>query len=69
MAEGKEMLIHVIEAEDVIREFPGSSRLNNSWDFLSHLYEVGRKRAGAWLTDNFAQLGEASTVDLEEKYF
>jgi NTE family protein len=43
--------------------------LNNSWDFLSHLYEVGRKRAGAWLTDNFAQLGEASTVDLEEKYF
>jgi NTE family protein len=37
MAEGKEMLIHVIEAEDVIREFPGSSRLNNSWDFISHL--------------------------------
>ena len=69
MAEGKEMLIHVIEAEDVIREFPGSSRLNNSWDFLSHLYDVGRKRADTWLTDNFAQLGEASTVDLEEKYF
>ena len=69
MAEGKEMLIHVIEAEDVIREFPGSSRLNNSWDFLSHLYEVGRKRADTWLTDNFARLGEASTVDLEEKYF
>jgi NTE family protein len=69
MAEGKEMLIHVIEAEDVIREFPGSSRLNNSWDFLSHLHEVGRKRADAWLTDNFARLGEASTVDLEEKYF
>jgi len=69
MAEGKEMLIHVIEAEDVIREFPGSSRLNNSWDFLSHLHEVGRKRADTWLTDNFARLGEASTVDLEEKYF
>jgi NTE family protein len=43
--------------------------LNNSWDFLSHLHEVGRKRADAWLTDNFARLGEASTVDLEEKYF
>ena len=34
MTEGKEMLIHVIEAEDIIREFPGSSRLNNDWDFL-----------------------------------
>jgi len=69
MAEGKEMLIHVIEAEDVIRELPGSSRLNNSWDFLCHLYEVGRKRAGEWLGKNFAGLGKASTVDLEEKYF
>jgi NTE family protein len=69
MREGKEMLIHVIEAEDVIREFPGSSRLNNSWDFLCHLHEVGRQRADAWLADNFAQLGKTSTVDLEEKYF
>lgn len=69
MVEGKQMLIHVIEAEDVIREFPGSSRLNNSWDFLCHLYEVGRQRAEIWLTANFAQLGKASTVDLEEKYF
>jgi NTE family protein len=69
MVEGKEMLIHVIEAEDVIRELPGSSRLNNSWDFLTHLFEVGRKRADEWLTENFAGLGKASTVDLEEKYF
>ena len=33
MDEGKEMLIHVIEAEDVIRELPGSSRLNNRGTF------------------------------------
>jgi NTE family protein len=69
MAEGKEMLIHVIEAEDVIRELPGSSRLNNSWDFLTHLFEVGRKRADEWLASNFDQLGNASSVDLEAKYF
>jgi NTE family protein len=69
MAEGKHMLIHVIEAEDVIREFPGSSRLNNDWDFLCHLFEVGRERAGQWLADHFNQLGKESTVDLEAKYF
>ena len=40
---GKVMLIHVIEAEDVIREFPGSSRLNNNWEFLCHLLEVGER--------------------------
>jgi NTE family protein len=45
LADGKRMLIHVIEAEDVIRELPGSSRLNNDWGFLCHLHEVGRARA------------------------
>jgi NTE family protein len=63
------MLIHVIEAEDVIRELPGSSRLNNSWGFLCHLHEVGRDRADKWLAANFNHLGKESTVDLEAKYF
>ena len=66
---GKVMLIHVIEAEDVIREFPGSSRLNNNWEFLCHLHEVGRARADKWLATNFEHLGNKSTVDLEAKYF
>jgi NTE family protein len=69
LADGKRMLIHVIEAEDVIREFPGSSRLNNSWEFLSLLCEIGRERAARWLADNFDHLGRHSTVDLEAKYF
>jgi NTE family protein len=69
LADGKRMLIHVIEAEDVIREFPGSSRLNNEWDFLCHLHGVGRARADTWLTENFDHLGKTSTVDLEAKYF
>ena len=69
LADGKRMLIHVIEAEDVIRELPGSSRLNNDWDFLCHLHEVGRARAGKWLAAHFDHLGRESTVDLEAKYF
>jgi NTE family protein len=68
MAEGKRMLIHVIEAEDVIREFSGSSRLNNDWAFLCHLFEIGRERAAKWLAAHFDQLGKESTVDLEVKY-
>jgi NTE family protein len=69
LTEGKQMLIHLVEAEDVIREFPGSSRLNNDWDFLCRLCEVGRERADTWLKENFDRLGVESTVDLEEKYF
>lgn len=69
MAEGKVMLIHVIEAEDVIREFPGSSRLNNSWDFVYHLYEVGRERANNWIAENYDRLGKELTIDIQAKYF
>jgi NTE family protein len=69
LAEGKQMLMHVIEAEDVIRPLAGSSRLNSDWAFLTELHAVGRQRAEAWLDANFDQLGKASTVDLETKYF
>ena len=69
LVEGKHMLIHVIEAEDAIREFPGSSRLNNGWDFLTHLHDLGRARAERWLAENFNHLGRESTINLEEKYF
>ena len=39
---GKRMLMHLIEAEAFIRAFSWSSRLNGDWDFLQHLYDMGR---------------------------
>jgi NTE family protein len=68
-AEGKRMLVHVIEAEDLMRHFAASSRLNGDRDFLTLLFDKGRARADAWLKENFDCIGINSTVDLEEKYF
>jgi NTE family protein len=65
----KRMLVHLIEAEDLIRSFSWSSRLNSDWDFLQHLYDLGRMRADEWLAANFDRIGCDSTVDLYEKYF
>jgi NTE family protein len=48
MTERKRMLVHVIEAEDLIREFVASSRLNGDWDFLLQLFNNGRERADNW---------------------
>ena len=42
MSGGKRMLVHVIEAEEFIRAFSWSSRLNADWDFLLHLHSMGR---------------------------
>ena len=69
MGGGKRMLMHVIEAEEFIRAFSWSSRLNADWDFLQHLYNIGRARADQWLEANFDQLGIESTVDLNFRYF
>ena len=69
MSGGKRMLVHVIEAEEFIRAFSWSSRLNADWDFLLHLHSMGRARADQWLATNFDQLGSESSVDLDAKYF
>jgi NTE family protein len=61
--------VHLIEAEDLIRELAWSSRLNGDWDFLKQLHDLGRKRADQWLAANFDSVGVKSTVDLQAKYF
>jgi NTE family protein len=66
---GRLTLVHLIEAEDLIRKLSWSSRLNGDWDFLMHLHEMGRRRADKWLAANFDLIGIKSTVDLQEKYF
>jgi NTE family protein len=50
---GKRMLVHLIEAEDLICSFSWSSRLNGDWNFLQRLFELGRARVDEWLVANF----------------
>ena len=65
---GKRMFIHLIEAEDVIKELAGSSKMNADWRFLSYLFDLGRERADKWLAQNFDKLGVETTVDLKARY-
>ena len=64
----KRMLIHGIDAADLIAELGATNKLNPDWDNLSYLMRVGRERADAWLQKNFGLLGEESTVDIREEY-
>lgn len=66
--DGKRMYMHLIEAEDVIRELSGSSPMNGTWRFLDHLFEIGRERADKWLSAHYGLLGKETTVDMQEKY-
>jgi NTE family protein len=64
----KRMLIHAIEAQDFMRELGVSSKLNADWEFLTHLRDVGRERAEAWLEENFAAINQRTSVDLAGMY-
>lgn len=64
----KRMLIHGIDAADVMAGLGAMDKLNADWDNLSYLMKVGRERADAWLQRNFGCLGEESTVDIREEY-
>ncbi|MGC2331894.1 MAG: patatin-like phospholipase family protein [Candidatus Acidiferrales bacterium] len=68
IVDGKRMLIHAIDGEDVIGALANSSKLNGDWDFLRYLYKIGRERADEWLKSNFDRLGVETTIDLQSKY-
>jgi NTE family protein len=66
--EMKRMRMHAIEAEDVMQGLGVASKLNADWEFLTHLHDIGRRRAGAWLEANFDRLGVEGTVDVAARY-
>ena len=68
MTRGKQILVHIIEAEDVISKLPNSSKLNGDWDFLSYLHDIGRRRTEDWLQSNFDRLGAESSIDLQTNF-
>jgi NTE family protein len=68
LTSGKRMFMHLIEAEDIIKELSGSSKMNADWRFLMHLFELGRERADQWLTANFDRIGVETTFDFKSRY-
>jgi NTE family protein len=68
MTDGKRMLIHAIDGEDVIGTLSNSSKLNGNWGFLTYLHQTGRERADEWLKANFDRIGVETTVDMRARY-
>jgi NTE family protein len=66
--DAKHMMLHAIEADDVMRGLGVASKMNADWEFLMHLHDIGRERTGAWLEANFDKIGVESSVDIRAKY-
>ena len=64
----KRMLIHAIEADDVMQKLTATSKYNADWQFLSHLHDIGYERADRWLASHLDKIGIESTIDIRAKY-
>jgi len=64
----KAMRMHAIAAEEVMQGLGVASKLNADWEFLTHLHEIGRACADAWLREHFDAVGARSTVDIARTY-
>ncbi len=64
----KRVYIHRISADEVMKKFGVSSKLNADWSFLIHLHSAGRQYADAWIEESFDRLGVESTVDIRAQY-
>jgi NTE family protein len=64
----KKMYIHVIEAEAEMGDFGANSKLEASHGFLRRLRDIGRRAAEDWLAAHYADIGVASSIDIEERF-
>ena len=55
---------HMIDADGRLSDLKMSSKFNVDWSFLNDLKKRGRLAADEWLKKDYAQVGEASTLDL-----
>lgn len=67
-AKYKRMNVHIVHLADEMAELDASSKVNAEWDFLKHLFEIGRNAADAWITKNIDDLGHRSTLDITRMF-
>lgn len=63
-----DVLVHRIAGSDQLSELSASSKLNAEWDFLTHLRDIGRESAKAFIDQHYDDLGKHSTLNLREEF-
>lgn len=64
----RDVRIHSIRSDEVMKEYDISSKFRTDRTFLSGLKEKGRAIADNWLSENFDNIGKKSSVDLRKMF-
>lgn len=63
-ADYREILMHIIFADDALTPLGASSKQNAEPAFLKHLFDIGRVAADSWLERSFEHIGVRSSLDI-----
>lgn len=64
----KDLRVHSVRADDMMKEFSVASKFETDWDFLVTLRDLGRGGMKIWLEEHFDNIGHHSSVDLHEEF-
>ncbi len=64
----RRIFIHHINPEKDIADYNVSSKLNATWDFIEHLFRMGRKYASDWLDLHYDSIGVRSSCDIRKTF-
>jgi NTE family protein len=66
--EYKRTNVHLISAPDEMTDLHAASKLNAEPQFLTFLFELGRRAADDWLVANYERIGVGSSIDVAKVY-
>jgi NTE family protein len=67
-SEYRRVRMHLMHNQDALIPLGASSKSNAEWKFLTHLRDIGRSTAEAWLEVNFDHIGKRDTVDVRAMF-
>ena len=59
-------LLHRIGGAGKLESFGAASKFDVTWSFLTALCELGRQATRKWIEENFAAIGERSTLNIDQ---
>ena len=63
-----ETRFHLIEAEDLLRQFGSATKIAADWSFLKKLHDIGYGEAQKWLAAHGEQVGRETSFDLVKRF-
>lgn len=64
----KDVLVHSVRADDMMKEYSLTSKFDTDWDFLTSLRDAGRAGMQLWLDQNFDNIGKESSANLHKEF-